>query len=78
MAVWPIKFVEGSKPAKKRKTDSKLPKKNYEEARGDHFISCKVNTQGTKKKNRVPEEEERGNSIWKSDRGRDSGGDKWG
>ena len=35
MAVWPIKFVEGSKPAKKRKTDSKLPKKNYEKARGD-------------------------------------------
>ena len=63
MAVWPIKFVEGSKPAKKRKTDSKLPKKNYEEARGDHFISFKVNIQGAKKKNMVPEEEERGNSI---------------
>ena len=28
-------FVEGSKLAKKRKTDSKLPKKNYEEARED-------------------------------------------
>ena len=35
MVAWPIKFVEGSKPAKKFKTDSKLPKKNYEEARGD-------------------------------------------
>ena len=35
MAAWPIKFVKGSQPAKKRKTDSKLPKKNDEEARGD-------------------------------------------
>ena len=36
MAAWPIKFVEGSKPAKKRYTYSKLPKKNYQEAGGDH------------------------------------------
>ena len=35
MAAWPIKYVEGSKPAKKRKIDSNLCKKNYEEARGD-------------------------------------------
>ena len=35
MAASPIKFVEGSKPAKKRKTYSKSPKKNYEEAGGD-------------------------------------------
>ena len=35
MAAWPIKFVQGSKSAKKRKTESKLPKKKYEETRGN-------------------------------------------
>ena len=47
---------------------------NTEQGRptGKGFISFKVNTQGTKKKNRVTEEEKRGNSIIESDRGRDS------
>ena len=73
MTAWPIKFVKGSKPAKKTKNWLKNTEEKFREVRGDHFISFKVNTQGKKKKNREPEEKE----SWESDRGKDSRGDKW-